>query len=118
LYNGIILSKNGCDPYSPKALRASMGALLRIPVIETEDFCGTLVSSELPLYGCVVDKDADSVTNLDFSKGAIALIGNEANGLSNDAKAISKPVTIKMTGRAESLNAAVAASIVMWEMCR
>lgn len=116
--DGIILSNNGCDPYSPKALRASMGALLRIPVLVADDFVETLKNSGLPLYACVVDSDAASVTEVSFSGGAVALIGNEANGLTDDAKAVAKSVTIKMIGRAESLNAAVAASIVMWEMCR
>ena len=116
--DGIILSSNGCDPYSPKSLRASMGALLRLPVIIFGDFVKEISESGLSLYACVVDADAKSVTDVNFSKGSVALIGNEANGLTEDAVSVSTPVTIKMTGRAESLNAAVAASIVMWEMQR
>ncbi len=116
--DGIIASGGGCDPFSPKALRASMGALLRLPVILTNDFAGELSASGLTLYACVVSPDAKSVTDIDFKDGCAALIGNEANGLTNEAIEISTPITIKMTGRAESLNAAVAASIVMWEMQR
>lgn len=116
--DGIILSGGGCDPYSPKALRASMGALLRIPLIQTDDFFTFLKDSGLPLFACVVDGNAKSLTEVDLSGGCIALIGNEANGLTPDATQISTPVTIRMSGRAESLNAAVAASIVMWEMQR
>ncbi len=116
--SGIIMSAGGCDPFSPKSLRASMGALLRLPVIVCGDFLGELKSSGLSLYACVVSGDANSVTDVNFPRGCAALIGNEANGLTSEAVAISEPITIKMTGRAESLNAAIAASIVMWEMQR
>ena len=114
--SGLIVSSNSCDPFSNKALRASMGALLRLPIIVVEDFVSYLKSSGLSLYSCVVDADAASVTDIAFKSGSVAIIGNEANGLSDAVKAVSTPITIKMTGRAESLNAAVAASIVMWEM--
>jgi len=116
--DGIILSDNGCDPFAPKSLRASMGALLRLPVIICEDFVSVLGGSGLELYACVLAPDARSLTDVSFSDGCAALIGNEANGLTDEAIAICNPITIKMAGRAESLNAAVAASIVMWEMQR
>ncbi len=116
--SGLILSPDCCDPYSPKSLRASMGALLRLPIIRTENFSQDLLSSGLTLYSCVVTPDAMSVTDVDFSEGSVSIIGNEANGLTKEIIDISTPITIKMTGRAESLNAAVAASIVMWEMKR
>ncbi len=116
--DGIIASGEGCDPYSPKALRASMGALLRLPVIIADDFKGLLVKSGLDLYACVVTPDAKSVTDVFFRDGSIAIIGNEANGLTEAVISVATPITIKMTGRAESLNAAVAASVVMWEMQR
>ncbi len=116
--DGIIMSEGGCDPFSPKSLRASMGALLRLPVIVCENFAKTLAESGLSLYACVVSGEARSLTEVDFADGCAALIGNEANGLTDETKAVCEPITIKMTGRAESLNAAVAASIVMWEMQR
>lgn len=116
--DGIIVSSGGCDPFSPKALRASMGALLRLPVIELSDFVGDIKRSGLSMFACVVTEDADSVTDIDFPSGSVALIGNEANGLTSEAVLASHPITIKMTGRAESLNASVAAAVVMWEMMR
>lgn len=116
--SGLILSPDCCDPYSPKSLRASMGALLRLPIIRTTDFADALLKSRLALYSCVVSPDATSVTDVNFEDGCISIIGNEANGLTEKTINISSPITIKMTGRAESLNAAVAASIVMWEMQR
>lgn len=116
--DGIIASGVGCDPYSPKSLRASMGALLRLPVIVAENFREFLQNSGLSLYACVVSPDAQSVAKTEFKSGSAAIVGNEANGLTQDIIDISVSVTIPMRGRAESLNAAVAASIVMWEMQR
>lgn len=117
--NGIILSSDGCDPYSPKALRASMGTLLRVPVFVTESFAETLKSTGLKRYACVVDKTAESIKEQSFENGSVVMIGNEANGLTDSAKKSADVlVTIHMTGRAESLNAAAAAAIAMWEMMK
>ncbi len=117
--NGIILSSDGCDPYSPKALRASMGTLLRVPVFVTESFAETLKSTDLKRYACVVDKTAESIKEQSFENGSVVMIGNEANGLTDSAKQSADVlVTIPMTGRAESLNAAAAAAIAMWEMMK
>lgn len=117
--NGIILSSDGCDPYSPKALRASMGTLLRVPVFVTESFAETLKSTGLKRYACVVDKTAESIKEQSFENGSVVMIGNEANGLTDSAKQLADVlVTIPMTGRAESLNAAAAAAIAMWEMMK
>lgn len=117
--NGIILSSDGCDPYSPKALRASMGTLLRVPVFVTESFAETLKSTGLKRYACVVDKTAESIKEQSFGNGSVVMIGNEANGLTDSAKQTADVlVTIPMTGRAESLNAAAAAAIAMWEMMK
>lgn len=115
---GVIVSKNGCDRYNPKALRASMGALMRLPVIELDDFIGQLSALEMPLYACVVHNTAVPISKVDFKGGAVALIGNEANGLTDEAVNIARPVNIPMKGVTESLNAATAAAIVMWEMTR
>lgn len=117
--NGIILSSDGCDPYSPKALRASMGTLLRVPVFVTESFAETLKSTGLKRYACVVDKTAESIKEQSFGNGSVVMIGNEANGLTESARQSADVlVTIPMTGRAESLNAAAAAAIAMWEMMK
>ncbi|MBQ0083449.1 MAG: RNA methyltransferase [Clostridiales bacterium] len=115
--NGIILSGDGCDPYSPKALRASMGTLLRMPVIVFDNFADELKNSGLKIFCCVVRNGID-IKTADFSSGSAVLIGNEANGLTEEAQKIGTPVTIKMSGTAESLNASVAAAIAMWELIR
>lgn len=121
-FAGLILAKEGVDPYSPKSLRASMGALLRLPLLSCDDFLGTLSDYRekgFQISGTVVDADAMPIQSVSFGRNEIAVIGNEANGMTDAAKAIcNRLVTIPMAGRAESLNAAAAAAIVMWEMCR
>lgn len=121
-FNGIILSKNGVDPYSPKSLRASMGALLRIPVFVAEDFNKQVLKlkeSGFVVSGAVVNSDAKKINKVSYSTDEIALIGNEAQGLTEEVKCLcDRLITIPMKGRAESLNAAAAATIIMWEMSK
>ncbi len=112
----------GCDIYNPKALRASMGALFRLPVKvcknleEQIDLCKKV---GIQSFATVPDRDADDITKTDFSMGALCVIGNEGNGVSKEIIGVcDKKITIKMQGRAESLNAAAAASITMWELVK
>ncbi len=117
--SGIILSSNGCDPYSPKSLRSSMGTLLRMPLYIVDDVSEFISLSGLRSFACVVDKAAKSINKIDFTDGDVVLIGNEANGLTDAAKASAyESITIPMNGKAESLNAAAAAAISMWEMMK
>ncbi|MBR4072667.1 MAG: RNA methyltransferase [Clostridia bacterium] len=116
---GILISGDSCDPYSPKALRASMGTLLRIPLIICDNLIDTIKDSSLNAYACVVDSDAKPITSVNFTDGDVVIIGNEANGLTDYAKSAAKErITIPMNGKAESLNAAAAAAISMWEMIK
>lgn len=116
--SGILISKGTVDPYSPKVLRASMGTLIRMPLFVCDDLLGFIKENGLNPYACVVDKTAAPIENVNFSDGDVLLIGNEANGLTDEAKAVSQCVTIRMRGKAESLNAAAAAAIAMWEMVK
>ena len=120
--DGLIVSANGCDVFSPKSQRAAMGALLRLPVFVSKDILSdinTLKSNGFTVYASVVsDADCD-VTEVQFKNKIVVLIGNEANGLTQEAiNAASKKITITMKGKAESLNAAAAAAIFMWEMSK
>lgn len=121
-FAGLILAKEGVDPYSPKSLRASMGALLRLPILYCDDFVSTLCDYRqkgFMVSGTVVDRAATPIQSVAFGRDEIAVIGNEANGMTSHAKSVcDRLLTIPMPGRAESLNAAVAAAIVMWEMSR
>lgn len=119
--DGIVIF-GGCDIYNPKAQRASMGSLLRLPVklceslSEELEVCG---KKGIKTYAAVPDRSAQSITEVDFSAGAMCVIGNEGNGVSKEIiEKCSGRITAKMAGRAESLNAAAAASIVMWELVK
>ena len=117
-----VLVGGGCDIDNPKALRASMGSMLRVNVnqiIDLEKELRVLKADGFMIYATVPDSSAKAITDIDFSNGGICVIGNEANGISENVKNLcDELVTIKMLGRAESLNASVAASITMWEMLR
>lgn len=110
-----------CDVYNPKTQRAAMGSALRFPVIETDDLEATLTQLKhkgMKLYATTPRNDADKVTEVSFDCGAVAVIGNEGNGVSDKIFDICTKITIPMGGRAESLNASMAAAITMWEMMR
>lgn len=119
--NGIVIF-DGCDVYNPKALRASMGSLLRLPIKLTSDLSSEIKACEkagILTYATVPDRDAKDITDIDFSEGALCVIGNEGNGVNKEIIEKCKDrITIKMLGRAESLNAATAASITMWELMK
>ena len=118
--NGLIVG-GGCDRYNPKALRASMGSLLRLPVFETEDLAATVreIGKTVPTFATVPDCTAESICAQDFSGGAAAIIGNEGNGVREAVlSAAQKRITIPMRGNAESLNAAAAATVTVWEMMK
>ena len=118
--DGVILSKNCCDFYSPKVVRGSMGAVFRIPAFTPDsftDYIDELTKSGVATYGSTPHNAVD-ITDIDFN-GGVMLIGNEGNGLCEETLSVcSKRVKIPMRGRAESLNAAAAAGILMWEMFR
>lgn len=120
--DGVILAGDSCDRYSPKVLRASMGAVFRMPVYEVPSLARLLPQWHLGGFqtlAAVPARDALPVTRTDFSRPSVLLIGNEGAGLSDELiKGASCQVTIPMKGRAESLNAAASASILMWEMLR
>ena len=119
--DGVIVS-GGCDIYNPKSQRAAMGSLFRLNVIETENLPKTLTAlaqKGMAVYAGVPDSDAEKLTEVDMSGGVVAVVGNEGNGITEETcNAATKLVTIPMKGRAESLNAAAAASIIIWEMMR
>lgn len=111
----------GCDIYNQKALRASMGAVFRLPVRLGGDIFAEIEQSEKAgnmTYAAVPDRSALDICTLDFSAGAAVIIGNEGNGVRPEVIERCTPVTAKMKGRAESLNAAAAAAIVMWELVK
>ena len=120
--DGLILSAGCCDVYNPKVLRGSMGGVFRLPILIADDLVQTIAALQqrgMTAYACVVDADATAVHTVSFAAGRLCVIGNEGNGLSAAVTAAcAERITIRMAGRAESLNASMAAGIVLWEMTR
>lgn len=119
----VFLLGDCCDPLSPKVLRASMGAVFRVGLMEEKEpgrLADLLERHGYVLHGSVPAADARPVTEIDFSQGLHAVfIGNEGSGLTGETLALCHDrVTIPMRGRAESLNASAAATVLLWEMCR
>ena len=120
--DGVILTPDCPDLYSPKVIRSTMGGFFRQPVFLAEDALScirALRQAGQRVYASVLDERAQGLARTDFSSGCTVVIGNEGSGLSPEVvEASTGSVYIEMQGRAESLNAAVAASIFMWEMQR
>ena len=117
---GAILS-GCCDRFSPKAQRAAMGSLLRINIIECTDlaeYLSELKKLGMTVYATTPDSESVKITSADMKDGVVAVIGNEGNGVSEEVFSVCEKLTIPMLGRAESLNASMAAAITMWEMMR
>lgn len=117
--DGLVLFGTGCDPYAPKAQRAAMGALVRLPVYAFADFAEfSRLYPDVNTCAAVVEGGRPANQG-DFTAPCMVIVGNEANGLSEQTVLLCKQrLTLPMKGKAESLNAAVAAGIFMWEMMR
>lgn len=111
---------NCCDVYNPKTLRASMGSVLRLPFVVSDNLAQDILKYRkdgFSVYATVPDSSAKDIKTVDFNGSDICVIGNEGNGVSKEVQSASDAlVTINMLGRAESLNASVAGAITMWEM--
>ena len=115
-----VITYGCCDAFSSKAMRASMGAVFRFPIIEagTLDYLDTLTAAGMQLFCAVVAGQAEDVRVLAGKSGVITAVGNEANGLSEALIARGTRITIPMAGRAESFNASQAATVMMYEMSK
>ena len=119
--DGIIMSEC-CDLFSPKAIRSTMGSVFRTNILNdcniTEIF-SAFKKVGIASYAAVIDKDAQDVLECGFAQGSAVFIGNEGNGIPKEIVALcDKKITIKMQGNINSLNAAMAAGIITWEMMR
>lgn len=118
---GIIMTKNTVDIFSPKASRATMGSLFRVPFAVTDDLAHTM--KELKQRGVITYAaylgGEKSYSDIDCKNNVAFLIGNEGNGLKAETAAMADEIIlIPMEGQLESLNAAMAAGILMYESYR
>ncbi|MBQ3103053.1 MAG: RNA methyltransferase [Oscillospiraceae bacterium] len=118
--DGLVLLAGCADLYNPKTVRATMGALFRRNVwnCTAEELKETLKRSHIPLYGAALREDTVDARKVDYSRAAVA-IDSEGRGLSDEMLALcDRTIRIPMSERCESLNAAIAASVLLWEMYR
>lgn len=118
--DAVILTGDCADLYNPKTVRSTMGAIFRQRVISctVEELVPILSRNALPLYGAALTDKAVSILEVDVKQAAVA-VGSEGKGLSERLLGLcDKPIIIPMQPDSESLNAAVAASVIMWEMAR
>lgn len=118
--DGLLLLDGCADAWNHKTVRATMGACFRLPVYEVkrQDLPALLERSALPLYATALREDTIDLCDADLSRCAI-VIGSEGRGVSEEVLTMSeKTLKIPMRERCESLNAAAAATVVLWEMAR
>lgn len=118
---GVILSKGSADIYNPKTIRSTMGSIYRVPFLYAEDLQQVLVllrEKGVRSYAAHL-QGTETYDREDYTGGTAFLIGNESNGLSQElASCADCYIRIPMEGQLESLNAGVAASILMYEAYR
>ncbi len=118
---GILMSKDCVDIYNPKTIRSTMGAAYRMPFLYMEDILEgirLLKEEQIHVYAAHLEGKY-SYDIEDYRKGTAFLIGNEGNGLRQEIADMADTwVRIPMQGQAESLNAAVAAAVLMFEVSR
>ena len=118
-FNVPVVLLEGCaDPYSHKVVRASMGAVLRTPVVQAtwEEAHAALQQAEIPVAVTALSNRASDIRKADVASMAV-VIGSEGQGVRQDIlRSADGELIIPMNPHCESLNAAIAASIVMWQM--
>lgn len=118
--NQIIVSKGTADAFNSKVVRSTMGAIFRIKIIEVENLAQEIKEMRKHHFKLMVTslQTKNSIYDIDFNK-KIIVIGNEANGVSKEIQDMAdEKAKIPMLGRTESLNASVAAGVVMYEYVR
>ena len=113
----VILSPRCADPFSPKTLRASMGSVYHLPV-HVADIPAALSALNAQGYTCLCGHLRGSETLPPKTAKMALLVGNEGNGVSDEAAALCYAYRLPMPGRAESLNAAVFGAIMLYELTR
>ena len=119
--DGIIMSSDTVDIYNPKTVRSTMGSLYRMPFFYEKDLKGVverIKEKKVSVYAAHL-KGKHAYYLEDYRRGCAFLIGNEGNGLTDELAALADTyIRIPMEGQVESLNAAIAAAVLMYEVKR
>lgn len=117
---GIILNRETVDPYNPKVIRSTMGAVFRVPFVLAEDLkdvIGRLQEEGICVYAAHLE--GGLFYDEDYSRATGFLIGNEGKGLTGEVTVMAdRKIRIPMKGKVESLNAAIAATVLVYEAQR
>lgn len=117
---GVIVDRRSVDPYNTKVIRSSMGAILRLPLMECDALlpvCQHMKAAGIRIFAGHLD--GEPLYRSDFRGSCAFLIGNEGQGLSPEIMAqADQGIRIPMKGKVESLNAAMAAAVLMYELLR
>ncbi len=116
----VVVSKKTGDIFNPKVVRSTMGAIFRINIVQSDDLVATIKEIKKHKFKVIATslQTNDSIYDIDYKKSAI-IIGNEANGVSQEVmETADKKVKIPMLGKTESLNAAVATGVMLYEYVR
>ncbi len=119
-FGGVILSEGCADLYSPKTVRASMGSFFNIKTVtgKTSADLKRYADMGFKLIGGALGSDSIDYRSADMSNPVMIVVGNEANGISDEVLKLCTRVKIPIIGKAESLNVSVAAGILMYEVVR
>lgn len=121
-FDCIIISKNSVDLYSPKVVRSTMGSLFHLPIITNVDLPKEIIKlkeNNFTIYMSLLDNDSKNLFEEKLSSPLAIVIGNEGNGISKEIIQYGDiKLKIPMQGKAESLNASIAAAILMYETIR
>lgn len=118
----VLFTVDCCDLYNPKVIRSAMGSVFRLNLfteLEFDEIIRVLSDNNVTVYASVIDKTATEIRNIHFEEKSAVVIGNEGNGIpSEHIDLCDKSLTIRMCGNINSLNAGMAAGIILWEMTR
>lgn len=119
--SAVIMGKGTADLFNPKTVRSTMGAIFRMPFVYVDDITEVITKIKdngYSVYGTAM-KGSVAYDREDYTRGAGIVIGNEANGIQDSVLGcITGSIHIPMEGKLESLNAAVAAAVIMYEAAR
>ena len=118
--NGVIMSHDTVDIYNPKVTRSTMGSIFRVPFVYVDDLlevAETMKQKNIITYAAHLN--GTDYTKEDYQKGTAFFIGNEGNGLTDKlTDKVQKKIKIPMCGKVESLNAAMASGLLVYEARR